>query len=180
MVLAIPRLATGAAVAVQASENSAVQETDPTTSSTSPPVGTVAGQVDLSRQLFDFSRPGMDAVIASDLGRAHGTALDAQIVNGSGSGQNLRGFLNVAGILSVAGTITSAATFIESVWKAYSALSGGSGYGTANPDEYVVILHPRRYAWVKGNTTGIPAQDLFPGTVVPSAGVPDQPRRRHE
>jgi hypothetical protein len=57
MLLDIPRLATGAAVAVQASENAAVQETDPTTSSTSPPVGTIAGQVDMSRQLFDFSRP---------------------------------------------------------------------------------------------------------------------------
>ncbi|HEX2111650.1 MAG TPA: phage major capsid protein [Gaiellaceae bacterium] len=114
----------------------------------------------------------MDAVIADDLGRAHGTALDSQIVNGSGSGQNMRGFLNVSGILSVAGTVTSAATFIESVWKAYSAVSGTSGYGSANPDEYVVVLHPRRYAWAKGNTTGIPAQALFPGTVVPSAGVP--------
>jgi hypothetical protein len=122
----------------------------------------------------------MDAVIADDLGRAHGTVLDAQIVNGSGSGQNLRGFLNVAGILSVAGTITSAATFIESVWKAYSALSGGSGYGTANPDEYVVILHPRRYAWVKGNATGIPAQALFPRHRRPLGRRPHEPRRRHE
>jgi capsid protein len=169
---AIPRFASGAAVAVQSTENAAVEETDPTTASTAPPVGTIAGNVDLSRQLFEFSQPGMDGAISDDLGRAHGTVLDAQIVNGSGAGHNLRGLLNVAGILSVAGTVTSAATFIESVWKAYSALAGGSGYGTASAHEYVVIVHPRRFAWARGNTTGIQAQALLPGTVVASAGVP--------
>ncbi len=50
----------------------------------------------------------MAAAISNDLGRAHGTAPDAQIVNGAGSGQNMRGLLNVAGILTVTGTVTTA------------------------------------------------------------------------
>jgi hypothetical protein len=41
----------------------------------------------------------------------------------------LRGFLNLAGILSVAGAVTSPQAFAESVWKAFSALAGTSGYG---------------------------------------------------
>lgn len=96
----------------------------------------------MSRQVFELSRPGMDEVIADDLGRAFGGALDVQIVNGSGASGQLRGLLQVAGILSVAGTVTSAATFIESVWKAFSALAGTSGFGSPDPDGYLTIVHP--------------------------------------
>lgn len=63
-------------------------------------------------------------------------------------------------------------TFLESIWKAYSALAGSSGIGNPSPDDYLTILHPRRLAWVRGNTTGIQVQALFPGTVVASAGIP--------
>ena len=94
-----------------------MQEVDPTTAGASTPVGTVAGQVDMSRQLFDLSRPGMDGAITEDLGRAHGTAIDAQIVAGSGSGQNMRGLLNVSGILSVTGAVTNVQTFREALTK---------------------------------------------------------------
>ena len=171
-ILSIPRFASGAATAVQASQNAAVQETDPTTGAMTSPVATIAGLVDMSAQLFEFSRPGMDVAIADDLGRDWGAKADVQIVNGSaGSGQT-RGLLNVASILSVAGTVTTAATFLESVWKAYSALAGSSGIGNPAPDDYLTILHPRRYAWTRGNTTGIQGDELFPGTVVASAGVP--------
>jgi hypothetical protein len=171
-VVSLPRLATGAALAVQSAQNAAVQETDPTTGSATSPLATIAGQVDMSGQLFEFPKPGMDAVIADDLGRDFGAKFDTQIVNGSAASGQTRGLLNWSGILSVAGTVTSAATFLESIWKAYSLLAGPSGYGNANPDDYVVVLAPRRLAWVRGNTTGIPAQALFPGLVVPSSGIP--------
>ena len=172
VITGIPRLSGGAAVAIQASQNSAVQETDPTTAGLSFPVGSLAGQVDMSRQLFEFSRPGLDEVISRDLRADFGTKLDVQIVNGSGSAGQLRGLLQTAGILSVTGDVSSAAAFQASVWKAYSQLAGTSGFGTPAADSYLTILHPRRYAWARANTTGIAAQALFPGTVVVSAGVP--------
>ncbi len=173
-VLRFPRLVSGAAVAVQSAENANVQETDPTTGSTLPPVGTIAGQVDMSRQVFDLSRPGLDEAVADDLGRAHGTVLDAQIVNGSGAGQNVRGFLNISGILSVAGAVTNVQVFSESVWKAFSALAGTSGVGNPDPANYVTILSPRRYAWWQGasGSSAVPAVPALPGTVVASGGVP--------
>jgi hypothetical protein len=174
VLMPIPRLTTGAAVAVQTAQNAAVTEVDPVTTSTAPPVGTVAGQVDMSRQLFEFSRPGMDAVISEDLGRAYGTALDAQIVNGSGTAGQLRGFLNVSGILTVTGVVTSVQAFVSKVWDAYNQLSSTSGFGTPDPAQYLTILHPRRYAWLHGGSgsTTVPVEPRLPGQVVVSGGIP--------
>jgi HK97 family phage major capsid protein len=69
----IPRLATGAAVAVVASENAVVQETDPTSALATSQKAMVSGQVDVSRQLLDFSRPGIDEVLALDLAPTRGS-----------------------------------------------------------------------------------------------------------
>lgn len=59
----------------------------------------------------------------------------------------------------------------QSVWKAYSALAG-THY---EPERVRPILHPRRLAWARGTTTGLVADELFPG-VVPSAGIPARVR----
>ena len=168
----IPRLTGGAAVAIQASQNSTVQETDPATTSVSYPLGMLAGQVDMSRALFERSSPSLDEVISHDLGADFGTKLDAQLVNGSGASGQLRGLLQTSGILTVTGSVASAAAFQQSVWQAYSQVAGTSGVGANDPQAFLTILHPRRYAWLRGNTTGIAAQALLPGTVVVSAGVP--------
>jgi hypothetical protein len=170
----IPRLATGAATAVQATQNSAIQETDPTTAAMSSPVATIAGQVDYSQQLLDFSQPGMDEVIADDLGRDFGTKMDVQIVNGSASGGNTRGLLNWSGILSITGAVTSVQAFVADVWQAFQELSGSSGFGNPDPDAYVTILHPRRLAWIYSGAgaTSVPGAPILPGRVVASAGIP--------
>jgi Phage capsid family len=172
-VVKIPRLSAGAAVAVQSSDNQAVQETDPTTTSNSSPVSTVSGQVDLSRQLFEFSQPGFDMAITDDLSRAHAAALDTEIIFGSASAGRTRGLLNWSGILSVSGVVTNAQTFLNSVWQAYSQIAGSSGYGAADTSGYVTILHPRRLAWLSAGISGVMPPDgpLLPGTVVVSAGV---------
>jgi hypothetical protein len=173
-VISIPRLSGGAGVAVQASQNVGVQETDPTTTSNSSPVSSVAGQVDLSRQLFEFSKPGFDAAVTDDLSRAHASTLDAEIVSGSATGGRTRGLLSWSGILSVSGTVTNAQTFLNSVWQAYSQLAGSSGYGASNSDGYVTILHPRRAAWLAAGVSGVlpPGTSLVPGQLVISAGIP--------
>jgi HK97 family phage major capsid protein len=78
-----------------------VQETDPTSSDYSVTASTIAGQVDLSRQLYDFSNPGMDEIIMQDLARDYATKLDIQVISGSaGSGQQ-RGIRNIASINTV-------------------------------------------------------------------------------
>ena len=138
------------------------------------PVATVAGQVDFSRQLFDFSRPGVDAVIAADLGRDYGAKLDPQIVNGSAASGQTRGLLNWSGILTVAGAVTSVQAFVADVWQAFDVLSASTGFGNPNPDGYVTIVDPRRLAWLYSGAgaTGVPAGPILPGRLVASAGIP--------
>ena len=173
-VVSLPRLSAGSTVAVQASQNAAISETDPTPASNSSPVSTVAGQVDISRQLFEMSQPGFDAAVTDDLSRAHATAFDIEVINGTAASGRTRGLLNWAGILSVTGVVTNQQTFLNSLWQAYSQLAGSSGYGAANVEDYITILHPRRAAWLTAGVSGTlpPGQPLVPGQLVISAGVP--------
>jgi len=65
MSITLPRITTGAAVAVTTSENSSVNEVDIVEATVTTPVVTIAGQQDVSQQLFDRSDPSIDAVIAA-------------------------------------------------------------------------------------------------------------------
>jgi Phage capsid family len=173
--VSVPRLATGASVTAGV-ENSAVSETDPTSSAAASAVGTISGLVDLSLQLVDFARPvvAMDTAIMDDLGRAYGSTLDAQLISGAGSGGATKGLLNWASILSVTGSVTNVESFIESCWKAFSQAAGASGFGNPDPADYFTIIHPRRLAWASGGSgsTTMPTAPLLPGTVVASGGIP--------
>jgi len=171
----IPRLTGGSTTAIQSADNAAVSETDPTTAFTATsPVGTIAGQVDMSRQLFDLSRPGLDAVIAADLARDAATKTDVELVSGSAGSGRPRGLLNWTGILSVAGTVTNAQTFLNSLWQAYSQLAGPSGFGASDTSGYLTILSPRRAAWLMAGVSGVlpPGAPIVPGRLVVSAGIP--------
>lgn len=164
LVIRIPALTTGATVAAQA-ENAAVQESDPVSAGIAAPLGSIAGQVDASRQLIDFSNPRMDEVLADDLGARLGEALDGQLFQGSGSAPNLRGFLQWASILSVTGSITNQTAYLQSLWQAFSLAAGSGGYGDADRANFLTLIHPRRFAWLQaGFSTPIAA--ALPGTVV--------------
>lgn len=93
-----PRFGSGSATAIHV-EATTVQETDPTTALATGPVGTIAGQVDISQQAVDLSN--IDEAVAGELGSAYGSQLDVQVLNGSGSAGQLLGLLNVPGIASV-------------------------------------------------------------------------------
>jgi HK97 family phage major capsid protein len=168
----VPRIATGATVAVQASENAAVSETDPTTAMASSNLATIAGDVDMSRQLFERARPGMDEVLARDLGRALGAALDAQLVAGTNATGQTRGIANVTGIIAVTYTDASptVAEIVSKIFDAYQQLAGSSGYGIASPDEYVVVLHPRRLALLSTSADALRSLESF-AALIPTAGV---------
>jgi HK97 family phage major capsid protein len=94
-----PKVGSGPSVAMH-TELGTMSETDPVTELLEHPIRTIAGTVDMSRQAFERSSPQLDQVIAVELGAAYGELLDSQLINGSGSGQNLLGLLNVSGIAS--------------------------------------------------------------------------------
>jgi HK97 family phage major capsid protein len=156
--ISLPKLSGGAATAIQASENAAVQETDPTTTSVVANVRTIAGMVDMSTQLFEFSNPGMDEILFRDLARDYATKLDVQVISGSGSSGQLLGLRTVSGINAITYTSGSptAALLFSSIANAVSQVTGAFG----TPD--TIAMHPRRWAYLlaSSDSTGRP---LFNG-----------------
>lgn len=150
----IPKVLTGAAVAAQA-DLGAVQETDPTTGSVAVAVKTIAGMVDVSRQLLERSNPGVDEIIFGDLARDYATKLDVQALNGSGAGANARGVLQDSDRIEV--TYTDAS---PTVGELYSKIA--DAIQQIHTSIYMsptgIFMHPRRWAWITAalDTTGRP------------------------
>lgn len=138
----LPKLTGGAATAVQASENAGVQETDPTTNVVTATVKTIAGQVDVSRQLFEFSNPGMDEILFEDLARDYATKLDIQVLSGSGSAGQALGIRNVSGVNAIAAGATATAA---ALWPKIA--SGISSITSAFMNADTIVMHPRRIAF---------------------------------
>jgi HK97 family phage major capsid protein len=156
--ISLPKLSGGAATAIQASENAAIQETDPTTTSVTANVRTIAGMVDMSTQLFEFSNPGMDEIIFRDLARDYATKLDIQVISGTGNTGQLLGMRTVSGTNAVTYTSGSptAALLFSAIANAVSQVTGAFG----TPD--TIAMHPRRWAYLlaSSDSTGRP---LFNG-----------------
>jgi hypothetical protein len=139
-------LATGGAVATVA-ENAAVQETDPTSALAESPVASIAGQIDMSRQLLDFSQPGMDEAISADLGADYATKLETQVLSGSGASGQTLGLRNVSGITSVTATNASPTplTSLTAIGNLINQVSAAYG---SQPSDLAVVMHPRRFNWI--------------------------------
>lgn len=173
----MPRLATGAAVAVVASEGAVVQETDPTSALASSNKALVSGQVDVSRQLLEFSRPGIDEVLAADLGNDTGLKIDSQLIAGTNTAGQTQGMAGLSGINTVthtSGTPTAAA-LISKIWAAWQAIvDAGGGPPEPGPESYLVVVAPRRAAFLgadAGQTSATPVVPGLPGRLVVSPGI---------
>ncbi len=140
--IALPRLATGTAVAEQATQNTAVQNTDATTNSVSATVTTIAGQQVVSQQLLDQSPINMDEVLLADLAADYAIKLDVFVINNNAAGK--LGLLNVSGVNAITytdGTPTPG--------ELYAKLADGIQQvhtGRLMPADKI-IMHPRRWAW---------------------------------
>jgi len=158
----LPRLATGAATAIQTADNAAVNETDPTTNEVSVGIKTIAGMVDMSRQLFEFSNPGMDDVLFRDLARDYATKLNIQVISGSGAAGQALGLRNVAGINAVTFTTGSPTPALLYPKIADAIQRVNTAFGV--PD--TIVMHPRRWAFFLGavDSTGRPLVDAVSGS----------------
>jgi HK97 family phage major capsid protein len=145
--LTIPALDTGSSAAAQTAGNQPVSETDPTTSTVTVPLVTVAGQVDMSLQLYERGE-AVDQIIFNDLIAAYNTNLDYQLINGSGSNGQHRGIRNVSSVNTVTYT-DSGPTAAELTPKVYDAAQKVWTNRFAAPSHLVV--HPRRSAFLASN-----------------------------
>lgn len=139
----LPRVASGTAVAEQATQNTSVQNTDATTNSVTAAVATLAGQQVISQQLIDQSPINMDAILLADLAADYATKLDVFVLNNNAA--NKRGLLNVSGLNAVTYTSTTP-TVAELYPKLANAIQQVHTGRFLPPD--TIVMHPRRWAWL--------------------------------
>jgi HK97 family phage major capsid protein len=163
MTINVSRVTTGSSTAIQATENSAVSETDLDDTLLTVNVRTVAGQQDVSRQALERGT-GIDALIMGDLAASYAATLDTQVINGSGSSGQHLGILNTTGINAV--TYTAATATIAGLWPKIIKAIGDVNENRFLPAD-VVIMHPRRLAWVQAQVDGN-SRPIF----VPTANMP--------
>lgn len=141
----VPRIVTGAGVAEQTADNTAVAEVDPTTDSVSAPVRILAGQVDVSLQALEQSPVAFDQVIFQDLAADYASSLDVQVLNGSGAAGQLLGMLQVSGITSV--TYTDADPTVPELYPRLASALNAITTGRHLPAD-AWVMHPRRWLWM--------------------------------
>lgn len=153
MTLSISRITTGTAAAAQATENTAVQETDIDDTKLDVSVVTLAGQQDVSRQALERSEM-VDQIVVADLVQAYHTLVGNAVINANGSG-SYTGILNTGSIEAV--TYTDAS---PTVAEFYPKLA--DAVQRVNANRYMpatgIIMHPRRWGWLNAavDTAGRP------------------------
>jgi HK97 family phage major capsid protein len=144
MTASISRITTGSGVAVQASENAAVTETNMDDTLLSANVATYPGMQDVSRQAVERGT-GIDEIVVADLARAYHTAVDSAILNADGSGGTHLGIRSTSGIVSVSYTDASptAAELYPKLFDLVQQIQSGVFMGVSH-----LIMHPRRWWWL--------------------------------
>jgi HK97 family phage major capsid protein len=151
----IPKVSTGTATAVQASDAASVSSTDLTDSIATAPVRTIAGQQDVALQLLDQSPIAFDQVIFQDLLADLNARIDVQVINGSGSSGQVTGILNVSGINSV--TYTDASPTLPEMYPSF-AQGASLVFKNRKLAATGALVYPSTWYWATGqlDTTNRP------------------------
>ena len=163
MSLAIPRGTTGTATAAQATENSAVQETDFDETTLTVNVRTYAGAQDVSRQSLERGA-GIDSIVYADLAGAYAANVNADLLHGAGTSGTHLGIAAVSSINAV--TYTDGSPTVAEMFPKLADAVQQVNAGRFLPAE-AWIMHPRRWGWFTAavDTAGRPL-------VVPSSSGP--------
>lgn len=146
MSVVIPSGTSGTTVEPQATQNTAVEETDVDfDSDLTVPVQTFAGSQDVSRQALERGTGEIDRLIFADLVGAYASRLDASILNDDGTLGTHLGLENITGENVI--TYTSASPTVAEFWPkladAVQQIASNRRQG-AN----LVVVHPRRWGWI--------------------------------
>jgi HK97 family phage major capsid protein len=147
----LPKVATGTTTAVQTSQNSALSQTDLTSSSVSSGISTIGGKQVVSLQLLEQSGIPFDEVILRDLAADYAKQLDLQAISGSGASGQLEGvytYFNASGVNNV--TWTQATPAVGGAGGLYAQIFNAAQKieTTRFMPATVVWMHPRRWSWV--------------------------------
>jgi len=141
----VPKISTGTATAIQVGDGSAPQETDLADTSVACGVKTIAGQQDMSIQLFEQSPFNFDQIVMADLAADYATKVDVQVLSGSNANGQVKGIYGASGFNTVTWTDTT-----PTVSELYSKLADGIQKIHTNRFQppTVIVMHPRRWAWM--------------------------------
>lgn len=160
MTVNISRITTATGVALQATENTAVQNTDIDDTLLTENVQTAAGQQVVSRQAIDRGT-GVEEIVVDDLFRRYATALDSTLIN-----QATTGLSAVAASTAYTDASPTAAELWPKILSAGADAEAGL-LGFAMPD--LAVMHSRRWYWLQSQLTtswpmfgqpGIPTQQF--------------------
>jgi hypothetical protein len=135
MTVNISRITTATSAALQASENSAVSETNIDDTLLTENVQTAAGQQTLSRQAIDRGT-GVEEIVMDDLFRRYATVLDSTLLNTATTGLSA-----VSASQTYTTPVTAPGTYSQIIGAAATVESTLLGW--AQPD--LVVMHPRRW-----------------------------------
>jgi HK97 family phage major capsid protein len=144
----LPRVTTPTATGVQASENAALTNQDVASTLLTNPVVSIGGYIVLSRQAVERGRI-TEQVVMADLAADYNSRLDIQVLNGSGSSGQHRGFLNVSGINAV--TFTSATPTIQLLWPKLASAVGQVVSGRFTGPT-AIVMSPTQWVWMLAAT----------------------------
>jgi HK97 family phage major capsid protein len=174
MSLIIPRGTGGASEASQATENTAVSNTDETWANLTIPIVTIAGQQDISRQLLERGSVGVDQLIYADLAGAYAAELDRQVCNGSGASNQMLGILQTAGTNQATAFVAAAtaATF----WTKFAGAKAAIATTRFMPAN-LAFMHPNRWGWLEQLLDGQNRPLIVPNANGPmnGYGIYDEP-----
>lgn len=144
----LPRVATGTSTAVQATQNTALSQTDLTTNSVSSGISTYGGKQVVAQQLLDQSGIPFDEVILQDLAADYARTYDQAVISGSGASGQLNGvytYFNASGTANQ--TYTSASPTVGLLYsKIAGAIQAIETLRFVAPD--TIWMHPRRWAYM--------------------------------
>ena len=164
MTLNISRVTTGSTAAVQNPENATVSDTTIDDTLLTVNISTVAGQQNISRQALERGS-GIDALIMADLQSAIATTLDLGLLSGDGTSGALLGLINITGKNAI--TFTHASPTVALFYpKLLDAIQQVNSNRFAGPD--LIIMHPRRAAWLAAAVDGQSRPLVLPQANVPS------------
>lgn len=161
MTLNLSRITTGTSAALQASENTAVSETNIDDTLLTVSVQTNAGQQTLSRQAVERGT-GTEDVTVQDLYRAYATTLDSTLLN-----QATNGLTNIATSVAYTDATPTVAEAYPKIVQAVSQVE--SSLLNMASGENIAVMHSRRWYWLQNalsstwplmSQPGIPAQML--------------------
>jgi HK97 family phage major capsid protein len=160
LTISISKVTTGSSTAAQ-SEGAAVSETNMDDTKLDISVATIAGQQTVSRQALERGT-GVDALVMNDLIRSYHTTLDAAVVAEieASAGQSV--------------TATDASPTVAELYpKLLDAIQKVQTTYFGNPN--VIIMHPRRLAWILAalDTTNRPLAVPVPQSPMNALAVGD-------